>query len=223
MSKVTKMRIDISGNAATITLPNGESNSSVKKTVKLDTIIKAFKEQGVKIETPVLPYNCVKYKEKGNGITVGIYCPPAKFTATYSGEEFENCIRPACIMVFEMNSSNGGFTVSRSKIYGVKEEPLYLNDDTKLYILPFPNIGDNGWICWGQNTMAGLFRSLCGLPVFIDRLFKAPFNNDLFQGALFRHVGFDTPRGLFEFLQNKEVWPDELFVETSTRYTLGGI
>lgn len=218
-----RITIEICGNHAIITNP-GRKGSEDKKTIKIDTLVKAFQEQGTGIATPILPANTVQYKEKGNSAYLVVYFPPAKFDATYRQTKYENCIRPGIIMRYELSvRGEAGYVLSNTYAWSVKDDPLFFTNDTKLFALPFPNVNDSGWVCWGSNSLSGMFKSLTGLGSYIDRLFNAPFNNDLFQGSLFRHVGFDTPAGLFEFLKDKEQWPEELYVDSGRRPTLGSI
>jgi hypothetical protein len=220
---IEKITVEICGNKAIITSPS-HNGSQHKKTLKVDTLVKAFQEQGTGIQSPLLPLGTIKYKEKGNSAILIIYSPPAKFNAQYQSDTFENCIRPGLVMRFNLGVRDNTYNLIDTYVWAVKEAPLFLNENTPLYALPFPNINDKGWVCWGgTNTLAGSLRSLMGLPVYIDRLFGAPFNNDLFQGALFRHAGFDTPRGLFEFLKDKEEFPESLYVDAGYNTKLGGI
>jgi len=220
---MSNVLIEIRENAAIVTHGNG-GDSLFKKTVKIESLVKAFQDKGTGINTPVLPVGTIKWQEKGNRAFLFLYSPPVKFDANYKSEVITDCIRPGVIMKFELQVNKKNFTLSQTFAWAVKDAPMFFNDNTILYNLPFPNVSDSGWVCWGGGSvLSGEFQSLCGLGNYINRLFNAPFNNDLFQGSLFRHVGFDTPLGLFNFLKGKEEFPDQLYVDSGRNYTLGTI
>lgn len=201
-------RIDIFDNTANFTEFN--SKKSIVKTLKIESLVKAFRDTETTIESPLLPLNTIKYKEHGNSIIVLLYYPETKFTAHYSNEVFENCARPNLIMQFVLNKNDNLYTISKSNCFGVKEKDILINENTKLYGLPFPNIGSGGWICWGSNSMSGSLVSLMGLNVYIDRLFGSPFNTHLFNTVLLKPFGINSPKELFQYLTTVDVFPQAM-------------
>ena len=199
---MSNISINIFDNAAQII------NKKEVKTVKLESLIKVFSSTESRIETPILPLNTIKYSEKGNSISIILYHEQSIFTATYSdGTIFENCVRPPMVIKYILNNDNGTFRINNSLAYGVVDDLLLINNDTQLFGLPFPNIGSDGWICWGSNTMSGNLKSLMGLRNYIDRLFMAPFNNHIFNYSFLKNFGISTPQELFKSLQNIPVMP----------------
>jgi len=194
------------------------------KTVKLESIIKAFSSVNVAIESPILPMNCIKYKEKGNAIDVLLYHEPTRFTATVGNEKFENCLRPGLILKYGLTKSGeDSYSISNSACFGVKDPYIMLRNTTRLYGLPFPNIGTGGWICWGSNSAGGTVTSLVGLRSYIERLFSSPFNTHLFNSSLLNNTHqISTPQGLFKYLQTLDRWDDSLF-ETANGVTIGSL
>lgn len=202
------------------TLDIFETGVKSKKTVSIESLLKVFKDQNVGMKTPILPIGTIRYIEKGTNTEIILFSPESKFVATVGDKKFDS-VRPNLVMKFILRVNNGTYTISDTRLFAVKENAVLLNDKSKLYALPFPNISDNGWICWGSNGLSGSFTSLMGLPMYIDRLFAAPFNNHLFQGRLFKSLGFDTHVGLFEYLEGKETFPDELYIDVG-KNTFGG-
>ena len=216
-----KFIIEIYDNTSNIiSFKNNERNIKVSKTVKTESLVKAFKDTETSIESPLLPLNTIKYKEKGNTIEIILYYPPANFDATCFDVIYENCIRPGIIMSYKLNQIESGFTINKTSCFGVKDDIILLNDNTKLYDLPFPNIGSGGWICWGSNSMSGILKTLMGLNVFINRLFNSPFNNHLFEVSLLKPFGINNVQDFFKFIQNKPVFPPELLINNNSNKTI---
>lgn len=211
------IKITISGNSAIISVEN------IKKTVKLSTLVNAFKSDNSGYESPILPKNAIRYLERGNKSVLIIYAEPTTFTATVDGKKYENCTRPGLVMSINLNSSKSGWTINECKCFAVKEDRLMINKDTRVYGLPFPNISDNGWICWGSNSTGGNFQSLTGLGLLIDRLFNSPFNNHVFSSSLFSHLGIKDHHDFFKFIQDKPSFPDELLIKTANALKIGDL
>jgi hypothetical protein len=237
--KIENVDIKIVGNAAVISLPQMDG-SRMSKTVSLQTLVKAFQENASGIETPVLPFGAIKYKERGNTSILAVYHEPTSFTARFDGDlsestqavyrggdgicTFENVKRGGIVMVYYLcKNSNGTFSMSDTRCYGIKDHPLTFNDNTECFMVPFPNVGkDNGWVCWGDNRVGGEYRSLCGFRSFADILFNSKFNNDLFDNRILRGFDINHPIDLFVKLQGLESFPDEYLIMPGAPITLGG-
>ena len=200
-------------------------HNNIAKTVKLENIIKSFSSVNMGIESPILPNNCIKFKEKGNSTCIILYYEPTTFTAHLSnGSVYENVSRPGIIMKFDLgkNTVTNQYNIQNTNCYGVKDPYIALNDNTRLYGLPYPNISSSGGICWGSNSIGGNFTSLVGLKSYIDRLFTSPFNNHLYNHTFLRSVAnIDGHIELFKFLQDKPHFPIEIFENLGTDFTLG--
>jgi len=221
MNNVPKISIDIFDSAANISF-NQEFGTEVK-TIKIDSLVKAFNGTDVSIESPILPLNTIQYKEKGNSIIVITAYPQCKFNATYKDIVYENCIRPNLVLKFELNKNNNIYNISNTICFGLKDDLTLLTSKTKLYDMPFPNIGNGGWVCWGANSISGSLISLTGLNIYINRLFNSPFNNHLFKAGLLNPFGIHNVEDFFKFLQNKETFPREILINTSNNLTLGDL
>lgn len=214
-----KVVIEILDNAAII-----NCNNQAAKTIKLESLVKAFKETDSKIQSPILPIGTIKYSEYGLYKNIIIYIAPSKFNATVGNNVFENCCRPAMLFKVQLSTSNSGdYIISGTSIFGIKDSYLMLSENTQLFGLPFPNIGSGGHICWGSNSMAGTLKSLMGIPAYIDRLFNSPFNNHLFNTDFLKTFGINTPEKLFEYIKDKDVFPLELLEGLGRNYTLSSL
>lgn len=187
----------------------------VIKTVKLDSVIKAFSSTKTAIDSPILPKNCIRYKENGNGCTVLVYHEPTKFTATLADDTIvENCVRPGLVVRYQLNKlANDNFTLSGSHVFGIKVPYIAVNDNTKLYGLSFPNVSSNGWICWGGMNNSGTFNSLVSLSDYIERFFVgSKFNNHLFSSPGLRILGINGYKEFFQYISNcGDIFPNELY------------
>jgi len=222
MPKSGNIEIKILGNAAVITHPS-EGGMCISKTVKLGNLLRCFADMSGGVETPILPENCIKYKEEGNSTILALYHRQAKFTATIDGIKYENCIRPNIVMVYTLtNKGAGGWSMRDTRAFGILEDRLLVTPGSALLNLPFPNIGGGGWICWGSNSISGTFRSLTGLTMLCDRLFAAPFNNHLYSSAPFKHLGINSHIDFFKYLQNKDNFPTEMLAKNPGRQMVLG-
>ena len=232
---VPNITINIFRNSANIiqhssVLEKGYSKQNLKETktiksIKLESLIKAFNETEMNFQSPLLPRNCIKYKEKGNKLNIILLAEPKTYTMTCFGETFENCITPAMIWNFVLtkNDSSGvsTYAISNTEAYGIRDNISMISDHTQLYGLPFPNIGSNGWVCWGSNSVGGNFKSLIGLTGYIDRFFAAPFNDHLFNSYSVRQFGIEGPKQLFASLSGKDIFPTVLFENIGRDKTIG--
>lgn len=234
----------ISGNVATISFPaqpgnsgrdGGLTNARSSKTVSIQSLMKSFKSFVSSTASPVLPTNCVKYKESGSYIHLACFHPSERFDAILQGGSrgsrgelrFENCVRPAMIMVYKIGvRGDGQYTLHETHAYAVKEtDALLISNKTELYRPPFPNINDAGGVCWGSANISNgsELQSLTGLRLYANRLFSAPFNSDLFNATLMAEYAINRPADLFEMLQKEETFPEKLLLKLHTKKTLGGI
>lgn len=185
------------------------------KTVKLESIIKAFSSTKTAIESPILPKNCIKYKEHGSGCIVITYHEQTRFNATLADDSIvENCLRPAHVVKYNMNKVNDKqFILSGSAAFALKDPYVTINDNTKLYGLPFPNVNSNGWICWGGMNNSGTFNSLVSLNNFIERFWvSSKFNNHLFSSPGLRLLGINGYKEFFQYIANcGDIFPNELY------------
>lgn len=226
-----KIDIKISNNVALLNISN-DIEEMQHKTVKLEDLIQAFQKFGLGVDTPILPRSTIRYRERGGKITLILAYPATKFTAVLQANidgvetKFENCARPAILMCFELcKNEDNSFNLTNSNAYGIKEDLLLINLKTPVFNLPFPNIGEDGWICWGGNNVGSRFTSLMGLDSLINILFSSKFNSDLFNRNAFADLGISSPNDFFTYIQGKDIFPDGLFLHSGRRanFTIGDI
>lgn len=223
------IKIEIYKELAIITQPvilKEEDNfyKNIVKTVKVESLIKAFNETELNIASPILPLNCIKYKESGNSIKVILLHEERHFNAIVSEKIYDNCIRPNLIFVFTLRKDAGdNYAITNTQAYGIKDSPAIVSDRTILYGLPFPNVGADGWVCWGNNSISGTFKSLVGLRSYCDRFFASPFNNHLFNSYLLKNHNINNHYEFFKYLQNKPMFNYDLMENLGTQRTIGDI
>lgn len=217
------INIKLVGNSAFLDVPGHGAGERSSKVLKVDTLCNAFRDKDDGIQTPFLPVNTLKYKEKGNNCILYLHSKEAKFTATVGDKKYEDCIRPSLVMIIFLSKQGGVYNIHDSKCFAVKDDRMLITDSTVLYGMPFPNISCDGWICWGANSTGGNFQSLTGLGMLVDRLFNSPFNNHVFSSSAFRHLEIGSHHDFFKYIQNKERFPEELLLRTVDRVTLGSI
>jgi hypothetical protein len=127
-------------------------------------------------------------------------------------------------MVYSLiKDSNNEYSISGTQAYGVKDSVNIVSDKTILWGLPFPNIGTDGYVCWGSNSVAGKFKSLTSLKVYVERIFNSPFNNHLFYSSGLSPFGINSNHDLFKFLQDKPYFPYEILENLGSKKTIGSI
>jgi hypothetical protein len=194
------------------------------KTIKVESLIKAFNETELDIVSPILPPNCVKYREKGNTTVLALLHEEKVYNATVSGQKYDNCIRPNIVMIYHLRKDNSEqYSIQNTQAFGIKDNPSMIGPNTILYGLPFPNVGADGWVCWGNNSVSGTFKSLVGLKAYCDRLFTSPFNNHLFNAYGLGIHGIRNEHDLFAACQNKANFNYDLLENLGQRKTLGDI
>lgn len=216
--------IDILPNAAIITYKESNGLTRIVKTVKLESLIKAFQSTDTKLSSPILPSNCIRYEEKGNSVVIILLHEQTRFTATCFGKIYENVLRPNLIMKYTLHKRGETYSIGATDCFAIADDPMLISTNTQLYGMPFPNISPSGWICWGNNSIAGNFRSLTGLKVYVERLFKAPFNDHVFNSQFLKNFDINGPAQLFELLQQEsDRFPNQILENLGRQFTLGSI
>lgn len=78
------------------------------------------------------------------------------------------------------------------------------------YQYPFGNVGDDGSICWGNNTFKSL-KKIKEVELFPIVFFDSPSNDDYYKQSR-TNLDFKDVRMLYEYLIKKEKFPDEILV-----------
>lgn len=147
----------------------------------------------------MLPRSTRFIESAGNHIVLGLEFGPQKRNLSFRGEEgpetVEGCNVPGGMMFVKLRRDAGGsLTMVNSSIYAFKGNRISFPND-RLYGLPFPNVYDNGRICWGA-VRVGEITALLAVEGFISSFFTNNFNSDLFGYAKFDE-SYEGPRGNF--------------------------
>ena len=80
------------------------------------------------------------------------------------------------------NQQGTGYTLTNTRLFSLADN-LVVNDNTPLYIFPFSNVGDDGWVCWGDSDVHQLTYRLenCASDI-IASWWRATFNHDVAHG-----------------------------------------
>lgn len=78
-------------------------------------------------------------------------------------------------------------------------KPVYSD---RVFLLPFPNMYDNGTMCVGSNQLPKQFPKgdVRGLQAYFDMIFNSPFNNDLGVRGVSRNSTFGSVNSWFRHL-----------------------
>lgn len=189
-----------------------------KRVMCLDEFVHTIKTLETPQETPFLPSNIIKYKKQGRTITLVLYSPPTRATLQYESSinnkqsqiNFSNCYIPPFVMsVLLRQVSDNGYQLYNSAVFMVKEQSsLMLNDNTKLYKYPLPNVYANGNICWGTcSFVSDTINELMPFGQLPYMFLSSNFNDDLFSTAI-TTVKLSVPLW-FDFLTTIEAIPEE--------------
>jgi len=130
---------------------------------------------------------------------IGLEFEPRKRDLKYrsGGEEIviKDCNVPGGMMFVKLQRGAGGVLQHvNSFIYAISGKRISFGDD-RLYKMPFPNVYDDGRICWGM-VRIGDITSLSATEGMVSSFFSNNFNSDLFYGGSLNH-NYDGPRDNF--------------------------
>lgn len=169
---------------------------------KVDGIFKAislgdFKEildQILKIESGslpafILPPGTFHFAVTETAIQISCYYPESDRELRHVGTSRVYKVKfPNTIISHKLSKDKKQWKVVYTKYFSTSKSVFQLGDsfitttDTSkgIYLLPVPNMYDNGNMCYGGNTMPILHsQNLSGLNYYYDVIFASPFNNDL--------------------------------------------
>lgn len=205
-----------------------DEKENIAKTIKLESLIKAFQTTENKICSPILPYGTIKYIENGNNIEIIVLHKSNKYEMTCNKKIYENCITPNIVIKYILKVTDSGtmgklYNISETTMFGIRDNVQLIGNGTKLYGLPFPNVDSKGWMCWGANSLSGQISALSGLSNYIDRFFTTPFNGHLFNSSFLSQFGINKPEDLFDKISNADNFPVEYLEHLSSKNVLGGM
>lgn len=118
-------------------------------------------------------------------------------------------------LVFDITARDGKLV--EAFVFAVKSKEV--DDRTVLYNYPFGNVYPRGAICWGGNSLSGLYK-LRDAETVISTFFGCSTNDDMWVNGENVNVKTDDPRklqrGLVESLEGKDAFPDKILVSRNT-------
>ncbi|CCF16728.1 hypothetical protein BLGI_4697 [Brevibacillus laterosporus GI-9] len=135
------------------------------------------KERRTLVSTPILPKNCIGYRELTGGLReIIIEVDKQRWNVTYYDSVIKSVGHPKMIFVFRIKDE----FIESCSIYAVKDS--IIRERTRLYRYPFTNVFENHKACWPElrhHKIKKLFQ-LSTLPhVFLT----SPSNNHGYQGS----------------------------------------
>lgn len=186
----------------------------VEKAIGLTDFLKAFSEQIDNEGTTApffLPENCVSFSKSGSALELNLYFPEGRKTITHHKTKMD-VMFPNLLMYFKLTPVNGdqwrvidAFYFCTNRTVGELQSSIIKTPSAsnQVWVMPMPNMYENGRMCYGQNVMPGTFsNNLRGLAWYYQVIFESAFNDDLGIRALNRSR---EPRAWLEYLENKEL------------------
>jgi hypothetical protein len=185
---------------------------------KPDNLLDADALRGEENSTPPLPFGTIRYSsnETQTRERITLEIPQKQWEIRYGiGEkdDFYSIGFPRMVVQYlVINNINGDKTIKEMRIYAVENNRKPIDDDTPLFIFPYPNVGKtNGIVCWGNNARLEI-KSLVELEKSFLWFVSAPFNED---HGVRTTLGIPRFKELLEVIQDKP-FDDEWLVPSKT-------
>jgi len=124
-------------------------------------------------------------------ILLGIEFEPATRDLKFSGGVVKDCHTPGGIMFVRLRREAGGFLKHEaSYIFAIQGKRISFPTD-QLYHFPFPNVYEDGKICWGSVSI-GDIKKLSAVEGMIASFWNNNFNSDLFSSTRLSSI-YDGP------------------------------
>lgn len=143
----------------------------------IDEVMVLLEKERALVSTPILPKNCIAYRElAGNIKEIIIEVDKQRWDVTYYDNIIKSVGHPKMVFVFRLKDES----IKICSIYAVKDS--IIKERTRLYRYPFTNVYENHKACWPglrHHKIKNLFQ-LSTLPhVFLT----SPSNNHGYQGS----------------------------------------
>lgn len=186
-------RLDIYSESIVATLYNADKISTFE--VAPETLVELFGKVG--FSTGILPPNSLFYVKRSGCERVAIWFSERVITVKYESENkgiIESSI-PLPRMLF----------VGEKKSYGIFALPKegVLGQDTPLFHSPFPNVKNNGQICFGNIEVPN--ASIETMIIASQLFFSTTFNGDLASGKSVKYP--QNVIDLWGFINGKKKFP----------------
>lgn len=171
-------------------------------------------EDSISDRTPILPKGTIRYATNRTKTVVVVSMEIDKKYWDIRYEDDKNFYTlgfPRMIVQYTVNMSEG--YLSNMKIFAVKDDKKPIIDTTPLFQFPFPNVHDNGSVCWGKNERIQV-KSLVELERGFQWFVSAPFNEDL---GVKTTLGIPNFRMYIEKFENQP-FQDEWLIEMNKTF-----
>ena len=193
-------------------------------TISYTELLKILSADKGRFESHLLPLNCLKFYQSRDTISMALYYPSRKFNATYRDEIFTDCIRPNMMLFFKaVVLEDKSFEIKSVKIFAVKDDFYRVHEKSLLYYLPFPNIYEDGKVCWGRNAQIKNVKTLIQTTVILERYFTSVFNDDLWHSGPWDKYKVTSVGEMFKELQNKDAFPLDVLKNLSKTTTVNDV
>lgn len=192
----------------------GDGIRQSKKYINYEDLEEIFK-QNIKIDTGILPRNCIYYARQDRGYLAVLQVDPQQLDILYHGRRSSEVLKykvPIPYVYF-------AYLVRDRRVvdsYCISSKYPVLEKTTQMYTFPYGNVFDDFRICWGRQVLPEIPnpRYLADLP---DLFFAAPFNGDLSEN---RFVGFNYENNnlghFFSDLNGRAMFPHNKLIENCT-------
>ncbi|EAR66156.1 hypothetical protein B14911_10492 [Bacillus sp. NRRL B-14911] len=154
--------------------------------------------------TPPLPVGTIRYSANTSKTSerVTMEIPMKQWEIRYGNEPdtFYTLGFPRMVVQYLVVKSEESLTIKEMRLYAVLNNGNPVNNETPLFIFPYPNVGkENGIVCWGQNERLEI-NSLVNLERAFLWFISAPFNED---HGVRTTLGIHLFKKLIDDIQNK--------------------
>lgn len=219
-----KSVIYINGNDVLISSIEENSNLDLKykkRSMSLQEFISTIKSSDQTISTKMFSQKTIKYEQTSNRIIIHMFSEPCKVNLKTRENseivEYNNAAFPGFIMKAEFDKNENFY---QSDIIAVKNcySAFDITQNTKQYIMPFPNVySRSNKVCWNR-TLDGITLNLRNANLLMDVFKTSVFNYDLFDVALNKIKAvkpeIKSLSEYFKYLTTVEEFPEEFYFES---------
>ena len=171
-------------------------------------------EDSISDRTPILPIGTIRYatNQTKTVAVVSMEIDKKYWDIRYEDDKnFYTLGFPRMVVQYTVDLNEG--YLSNMKIFAVKDDKKPITDTTPLFRFPFPNVHDNGSVCWGKNERIQV-KSLVELERGFQWFVSAPFNEDL---GVKTTLGIPNFRMYIEKFENQP-FQDEWLIEMNKTF-----
>lgn len=168
--------------------------------------------------SPTLPLGTIRFGQDRTGSTqmVALEIPKKIWEIRYVNDgEIYSIGFPRLVATYLLRKiTDNSLRIVEMRLFAVLDNKKSINDNTKLFTFPYPNVGkDNGIVCWGDNE-----RPVIKSHVELERAFNwfvsAPFNEDL---GVMTTLGIKSFHHLISWIKDKP-FDDEWLISANKTF-----